>query len=86
MIRTIRLMLKTPVLTVFVAFAALLILALLVSSWIDRRREKRIMELKEMAKRQHQLEQQRLRQAAAPAPPAGPAPRETGAVPGHRVT
>ena len=63
-------MLKTPILTAVSVFAVVLVVSLLVSSWLDRRKLKRIMELKERSRRQHQLELQRMRQASVPNPPA----------------
>ncbi|MFO1476246.1 MAG: hypothetical protein U1F98_06290 [Verrucomicrobiota bacterium] len=71
-------MLKTPVLTGIAVFAVLLIIALVLSSWFDRKRQRRIIELKERSRRLHQAELQRQREGIRPPGAPGPEPAPHG--------
>jgi hypothetical protein len=66
MFRLIRIALKMPFLTGVAIFSLFLMTALVISAFAERKQNRRFLALRERAKKQHQLSQQRARQSDDP--------------------
>jgi hypothetical protein len=87
MLTLIRKLAREPMMTGLVALAVLFIIALVISAWMEIKRNYKTLTLRERARKHHELDQQQLPQpptpSVAPKPPPAGEKRDDGVPPWH---